>query len=77
MSLLLTKIFKLYRYLPSLGDAIRSKTIDDEWISSAGISVIPTSSLILDVDVPRHQGSVLKTRLHQFALEDIHRVRHC
>jgi hypothetical protein len=39
--------------------------------------VIPTSSLILDVDVPRHQGSVLKTRLHQFALEDIHRVRHC
>ena len=76
MSLLLTKIFKLYRYLLSLGVAIQSRTSDDESTSSVGISVIPTSSLTLDVDVPRHQESVLKTQLHRFEQEDIHPVRH-
>lgn len=77
LSLSLTKIFKLYRYLPSLGTpaaVIPNRTSDDASSSSAGISVIPTSNTTLADDAPRLQGSELRTQLRQFALGDTHQV---
>ena len=77
LSLSLTKIFKLYRYLSSLetlAAVIPNRTSDDASSSSAGISVIPTSSTTLADDALRRQGSVLRIQLRQCALVDTHQV---